>query len=325
MRQYWLRQYASQQHYVLVTEEIAEGDTTTVVRLFDGVGRLLGEHRTAGAFKQALPNPLAGDKTILTTRAGRLRYALFDFVTGEKLGESGPGTDFDEGIDIVDVEVFGNRLIVLERDRGTTQVRMRILGLDGVEFFVILIPGEFLRAVHNGSALKFIATIDTSRTPPSIYTDLIDIVGGQRLSGPATPGGFASNPVTGDSVHIQHDRVRVPGTNQELDRFVAVVRNSGINQTEVRVIDAAGNVIAPLVLSGQPWMKPGAIRPLGNCKLLVQNVNGNTEATLIDLVTGRRISLTPLMGAFVRTQGNVPGPIQVRTRNETRAIALAGC
>ena len=326
IRGYVRRQEENRARYILVTSDVVDGDTVNTIRTFDAVGRLLVETTVAGRFRGAFLNMASGHKLFVTNINERQRFALVDYVTGQKLGESNDQTDLDGSVEIVDIEFLAGRIIILERWRGNTQVRIRILGLDGREFFVIEVPGEFVRAVDDGRKLKFIATIDRRDTPPKIYAELLDILSGQSL---LHPQGLPLSFITGDTLHIQHDSLSAIPPDGRLDRFVAAVYNSRRDETDVRIVDASGREIVRHVLVGKQT-SPFAIRQIGECKVFMlqqgsEPATAQTHVYTVNLRTGARIGTLTRRGEYRSNQGNLPGPLRVHTSSGTIDVPLGGC
>jgi hypothetical protein len=260
--------------YVVVTEEPGSGGPVCVIRVFDGDGQLIATTRQEGAFVKTVANDITGEKAVLTRQAGGQAFVLLDFVTGEVRVASGFALDADD--DIQDVNAVGGLIVVFDTLGDRTRVRVRIFGPEGPPpRHVIEIPGTIAErgTLTNRASVKSVVTVFEEK----VYNDLIEVITGRRL-GPIDAQGLAQNPITGVFADHQFHRVR------DQDSFLVAVYNAGRDETEVRILDAAGRIVATVVLEGD--FRSADVRD-GQKIFVSRRRDGAPIVTRVDLATGR--------------------------------------
>lgn len=295
---------------IVVTQEGTGNQAVTVIRVYDGLGNLLTMQpiRKDGEFKKAIYNESTGEKTVVVEKDGMIHWTVFDVLTGNVIVTSTFG--LQTTIEIVDIELVGGNILILEKWRGGIEARVRIFPTGGTEpIATLFIPGEFVTAADNGSNTKAVVT----EKDGTVMQDLVTLT-----TTPPSTKGLAQNGIGGTHQHLQHD------ASLGRDRFVEVVYNQGRDQTTVRILDGAtGTIIVTHIFNGKyrHVRKVAGTDMVAPRKVFIIERQGETDAHVVDLNTGRKLPVKTLPGKFKRLSVR-GGSVTLETRRPTRTTSF---
>ena len=295
--------------YVVENEETIDGVRYTVIRIFDGNGKLIAKHRKAGRWTKGLPNETTGEKTVVTDNEDSLQWIVFDYVTGRLIVESRFGLAKLD--DIVDIETAGGNIIVITKIRNGSWIRVRVFGADGTLQHTIDLPGEYKKSITNGANVKALIGEHNGIT----YQDLVMIASG-TVAGVATGAtGHADNGLKGQCMDIEFYK------KDPVQRFIIAVYNPDRDETTVRIMDENGTLVSTQILKGK-FIRARVIRER---KVFLTDWKGDTETTVIDPVGGRITHVETVRGKSTRRiTDNGNGTVTVHTDQTAQSMSLDG-
>lgn len=304
----------------LVMTRIGEVDTPRlVVTVFRQQGKTPSSARLArrtrimkrGTYRGTRISLDRAEAAVLYGREPYDRGVLIDLAGERELRDSELSVRPDDLLDLAFVD--GWRIEIV-RGIGNSGSRLRALGPRN-EGFEFELPGEYVSAVQGGG-ISAIA----SRRAGAVRYDLIRIPDGPLARDGAPP----QRGLVGEHRHLQYDEVADQG------RVAGTVYDRAHNQTTTRVFSDSGGVVATVVLPGE-FRRAVRIRvattvnrrpALLTRAVLATSTGDGVDGTVIDLLTGQKLTQRHMAGRFVSLSANPAGAATLTT--STGSVRIPG-